>query len=136
MKPFDYQKILFWVNILVTALVFVLLAPTVHIYSWWFPEKRDTLWLLPVGVMTLSLFLWIAASLSMPYLIQKGWLEDRRRLPRPGETARRVKLYKTLMPVVIFLFHSLLILGLAVSIVTFMRGDSLERLLTEVALGH
>lgn len=129
MKPIDFPKILFRVNVAITGIVFILLAPTFRIYAWWFPEKESSLWLFPLAVLLVSSLLWMAASLSMPWLIRKGWFEDRRSEPRPGQTALKIRLFKSSLQLAVFLFHMLLLIGMAASLVRFMRSDLFDQML-------
>lgn len=129
MKPPDFHKILFPFNVAVTGLVFLLLAPTVRVYRWWFPEKKDPLWLFPLGVILLSAGAWFLASLSMPVLIRRGIVEDRRAKPRQNTVTLKGRLFRRVMPIVIFLIHFFLLLSFSVALVQFMKTNPIERLL-------
>ena len=132
MKPPDFHKILFPLNVAVTGLVFILLAPTVRIYRGWFPEKKDLLWLFPFSVLMLSSLVWFLASLSLPLLIRKGIFEDRRLAPRPAPDTLHRHFFRQFMPIAVFLIHALVLLLLSAALVDFMKTNPLERLLVNL----
>jgi len=124
MKPINFQSLLLPLNAIITGIIFFLLAPTTHIYTAWFPEKKDRLWLFPLAVVIFSSLLWLVGSLSTPFLIKSGVFEDRRCGPRPEETARRARLFKMVFPIVSFLFHMAVLIGLCASMILWTRNQS------------
>ncbi len=128
MKPLNLEKILFPVNAIVTAVVFFLLAPTTRIYARWFPEKKDSMWWIPVWVLGISVVLWVATSLAMPYLIRKGVFEDRRKAARGDGPQPPVRLSKVFGAVSVFVFHMIILIALSLSLIVEMRKGGSERL--------
>ncbi|MCM8775224.1 MAG: hypothetical protein NC930_02560 [Candidatus Omnitrophica bacterium] len=129
MKPFDFQPVLFRMNVFITGIIFILLAPTTRIYVWWFPDKKDTLWLLPLSVIGLSSVVWLVASFSMPLLIKLGWVEDRRKEPRTQHHATVVRLLKMIFPILVFAVHMLVLIFFSASLIAFMRSAAYDRIL-------
>lgn len=132
MKPPDFHKIFFPFNVALTGIVFILLAPTVRIYSGWFPEKRNALWLLPLFVMLLSSLVWLLATLSLPALIKKGLLEDRRSKPRFIQIPFQSRFFRQVMPIAVFVIHMLVLLLFSATLIDFMKTGPLERLLVNL----
>ena len=129
MKPVNFEKILFPLNAIITAVVFFLLKPSTYIYAQWFPDKKDSLWLIPAGVIFTSAVLWLLTSLNLPKLIQKGVFEDRRKNDRSSEEVAPMNVRRTLWPVLVFIFHMALIAGMCASLIVEMRSDTTGHLL-------
>ncbi len=125
MKPVNFEKILFPLNALLTAAIFFMITPTTYIYTHWFPEKNDSLWLVPAVVMGVSAVIWFVTSLNMPRLIQKGIFEDRRKDSRPA----RVDVSRVAGMVANFLFHMIFLLLMCGLLVAEMRSGTPGRVL-------
>lgn len=132
MKPPDFEGWIFRLNVIVTGFVFFLLAPTTQIFSSKFPDKKDTLWLFPLSVVSASLGLWFLMRLALPWMIRKGIFEDRRKIPRPQSRRGWERLEKIFFPVVVLALHLLLLIALCVMMVLFMRSDFWERLMVNL----
>ncbi len=117
---------------MITGAIFFLLMPTTQIYTSWFPDKKAQLWLLPAGVLLISSLLWMAASLSTPFLIRCGIFEDRRRGDRQGNAESRVRVFKSILPVISFAFHMLLLIGICISMVLWTKHRSSGEIENEV----
>lgn len=126
MKRPDFQKLVFQLNVGITALVFFLLSPTVHVYQSWFPDKRNSLWMIPVITLGLSLSLWLFASLTLPWMIEQGWVKDLRQNSREGEPV--IRLSKILGPMLISLFHLSLLIFFSASVISFLSREPFEKL--------
>lgn len=124
MKPIDFSKILFPINAIITAFVFFLLAPSTHIYAEWFPEKKDSLWLIPVTVIFISSALWLLTSLNLPKLIEKGIFEDRRKNDRSSCPDKPMNIWKTVWPVFVFIFHMTLLGAMCIGLVAEMKSEA------------
>lgn len=124
MKPVDFARILFPINAIITAVVFFLLAPSTHIYAEWFPEKKDSLWLIPAAVVLLSCVLWLLTSLNLPRLIEKGIFEDRRKNDRSSVPSVPMNLRKTIWPVAVFIFHMAIIGAMCMILLAEMRNET------------
>ena len=136
MRPINFQSFFLPFNAVITGIVFFLLSPATRIYAAWFPDKKDQLWLFPLAVVLFSSVLWLLGSLSTPLLIRSGIFEDRRRDPRSGTTAARVRLFKIAVPVLSFLFHMLLLIGFCVSLIVWMRNHSAGEILNGVSWNY
>lgn len=123
MKPINFDKILFPVNAVITAAVFFLLMPSTYIYAKWFPEKKDSLWLIPAGVAFTSVALWLLTSLNLPKLIQKGVFEDRRKNTRSSGEVEPMNVRRTIWPVIVFIFHLSVIAGMSAALISHMRNS-------------
>ena len=131
MDRFGFQKIIFRLNIVITAIVFFLLTPTVRIYRSWFPEKQDSLWILPVAVILVSSALWILARLGIPYFIRKGWMEELRQDPRPP--APWPQRFLRIGPsVALTVFHLLVLVLFSAALVRFLQHEPFKKLLTNL----
>ena len=131
-NPPDFQKILFRINVAVTGIVFAVLTPTVRVYQRWFPDKKDSLFLFPLGVIFFSCMLWLIGRLYLPYLIRTGYMADRRREPRPEDIAPKIRFLKMILPIAIFAFHMLVLLVCAFVLVRFMQSDTLEQMMVNL----
>lgn len=124
MKPFDFSKVLFPINAIITAVVFFLLVPSTRIYAKWFPEKKDSLWLIPVTVIALSAALWLWTSLNLPELIKKGVFEDRRKDARSSGAPVPMNIRRTIYPAIVFIFHMALLIGICICLIAEMRSGA------------
>ena len=124
MKPVNFQSFLFPINGILTAVVFFLLSPAVRIYARWFPDKKDALWFFPLGVVLGSAVLWLSASMATPYLIKRGIFENRRRDSRPEDSEAAKRFWKMIFPILIFVFHMLVLIGICISVLVGMRNNS------------
>ena len=129
MKPINFEKILFPVNAIITAVVFLFLTPTTYIYAGWFPDKKDSLWLFPAAAISISTVLWLSTSLNLPKLIQKGVFEDRRKNARSSEASAPINIWRTIWPVAVFIFHMTLLAGICVSLIAEMKSGATGNLL-------
>ena len=136
MKPINFQSLFLPLNAAITGIVFFLLFPTTRIYASWFPDKKNELWLLPASIVLVSSALWLLGSLSTPFLIRTGIFEERRRGPRPDETARRVRVFKASMPVLSFFFHMILLIALCMSVISAARARSEDKSFKGVAWNY
>lgn len=132
MKIWDFEKIVFRLNVLVTIAVFILLAPTTYVFEEWFPDKRDSLWLFPVSVTIVSCFLWFLVRLALPSLIRIGFFEDRRGRPRPKPPALKERIIRTALPSVNLSFHLFLLILSCFCLISFLRSDNLNRLFSNL----
>lgn len=129
MKPIDCEKILFPVNALLTAVIFFLINPAIHIYAGWFPDKKDSLWLVPVWILGISAVVWFFTSLSMPWMIRKGIFEDRR-LNRPLQPGRpQVDVSRVAGQILNFLFHMIFLLAICFFMVSEMKKGTTGKVL-------
>lgn len=128
MKPIDFGKILFPVNAAVTAVVFFLLVPTTYVYSSWFPDKKDSLWLVPAAVLLGSAAVWLMTSLNLPKLIEKGIFEDRRKNDRSSAGQTPMNVRRTVWPVLVFIFHMGLLGLMCISLISEMRRGAGENI--------
>lgn len=128
----NLYQFIFRLNLAVTGIVFILLLPTVHVYQWWFPDKKDSLWFYPAAVLLGSCLLWLLASMSVPLLIRLGLLEDLRKTPRPEKYGALGKFLKTLFPVALTAVHLGIILFCAVSLINFLKSHPFEYLFTNL----
>jgi hypothetical protein len=131
-KPLDFEKIFFPVNAVITGIVFFLLAPTTQIYAEWFPDKKNSLWLIPAIAIGGSGLLWIVVSLNLPKLIERGIFEDRRKGRRQPERSKRARIFRSLVPITVFFFHMALMLGICISMIVYMRSGSFGKLLVNL----
>ena len=132
MARIDFQKLIFRFNLVVTGAVFFLLTPAVRIYRSWFPDKKDSLWMLPVGVVLASSLMWLLTSFGMPYLIEKGWVRDRRQEIRPLEASAIQRLLRIGLPVALTTFHLLLVILFSAMLVHFLQREPFENLFTNL----
>jgi hypothetical protein len=125
----DFKKSIFKLNVLATLLVFAVLTPSVRIYARWFPEKKDSLWLLPLGVVGISSLLWFFASLSLPALIQRGIIKDLRASARRQEQISFwERIFKTAAPIALFSFNMLLLIFFSAALIHFLKSNRLRDL--------
>lgn len=125
----DFKKNILKLNVLATLLVFAVLTPSVRIYARWFPDKKDSLWLLPLGVVGISSLLWFFASLSLPALIRKGIIKDLRASARRQEQISFwERILKTAVPVVLFSFNMLLLILFSAALIHFLKSNRLQDL--------
>jgi hypothetical protein len=125
------QQVIFRLNILITAVVFFLLTPTVRIYRSWFPDKKDSLWLLPVAVIFMSSALWILARLGIPYFIRKGWMQELRQDDRPGQPFWK-RAVSFGVPTALTAFHLLLLVFFSAVLVRFLQQEPFKNLFTNL----
>ena len=136
MKIFDPEKGIFYLTAFAMATVFVFLTPTTQIIALWFPGKTDRLWFYPAFFFTAAFCLWTAYRLSLPYLVRRGILEDRRRpsgrmpLRGPG------RLLRWMQPALRLLFQVLLLAGVCSWTVAFMRSGWFQKLLGHIAVNQ
>ena len=117
------------VNVLATAIVFLLLMPTVRIYASWFPDKKESLWLLPAGVTLISCLLWFLASLSLPLLIRWRVVADLRKDLRPPAPLAQ-KMIRTLSPILVSIFHTGMVIWFCAALIRFMQSNAFDKLFT------
>lgn len=131
MRHLDLQKIIFRFNIIITASVFFLLAPTVRIYRSWFPDKEDSLWIIPVAVVFVSSLLWLLSRLAIPYFIRRGWMKELRRESRPGVPL--IDRFLSFGPsAALTAFHLLLLILFSASLVRFLQHEPFKNLFTNL----
>ena len=123
MKPINFEKILFPANAIITAVVFFFLTPTTYIYARWFPDKKDSLWLIPAAIVFTSAMLWLLTSLNLPKLIKKGVFEDRRKNDRSSQGPAPMNVWRTVWPVIVFVFHMTLLAGMCASLIWEMKSS-------------
>ena len=123
---------MFRANVTVTAIVFVLIAPTIHIYAHWIPDKKDSLWLIPLRVIGISACIWFLANLFLPLLIQWGIFDDRRTRPRDLLPLPAVRLIRITAPVLVFIVHMALLVAISWGLVTFMKGGHIQNWLLNI----
>ena len=129
MRGADFKKLIFNLNLLTTLLVFIVLTPSVRIYASWFPDKKDSLWLLPLGVVGVRSFLWFLTSLSLPVLIRWRIVKDLRKSERgQGETVYWVRVFNAALPVVLFGIIMILLIIFSAALVHFMKSGHLQDL--------
>jgi hypothetical protein len=75
MKPPNFDKFFFRLNILVAIVVFVLIIPTTRIFASWYPRDKKVLWLIPVCMMSVSVVSWLILSSVTPWLFKKVFLK-------------------------------------------------------------
>lgn len=125
----DFKKSIFKLNVLATLLVFAILTPSVRIYARWFPEKNDSLWLLPLGVVGISSLLWFFASISLPALIRKGLIKDLRASARQQEKIPvGERIIKTAAPIALFAFNMFLLILFSAALIHFLKSNRLRDL--------
>jgi hypothetical protein len=132
MKILDLEKIIFRLNVIVIGIIFLLLTPATQIIASWFPGKTDMLWLFPLFVLGVCTFLWFLMSLTLPSLIKRGILEDRRIKPRTEETSRAKRLWRILLPMVALACQMLLLIFMSMCLIIFMRSQTMENLFTNL----
>ncbi len=129
MRGDDFRRNIFKLNVLATLLVFALLTPSVRIYARWFPDKKDSLWLLPLGVVGISAVLWFFTSLSLPALIRWGIVKDLRKSARSAEEVSfRERILKAAAPIVLFSLNMLLLTVFSAALIYFLRSNRLQDL--------
>jgi len=126
MKILDFEKIAFRINVFLTGIVFLLLAPTTHIISVYVPEKNERLWMLPLGAVFLSAAVWLVMSLCLPVLIRWGIFEDRRSGVRRETTPGMRRFFKILSPIVVLIAHMILLVGCCYCLIAVMSGGKLD----------
>ena len=134
MKIFNFQKIMFRINVVVITIVFVLLLPTTRIIAAWYPGQTDLLWFFPVAVLVITTLLWFMTSLSIPFLIKKGIFEERRKTPRPELRWTFRRFWRITLPVITLVIQMLLLIFLCMSLIAFMRSETLPSFLERIAL--
>ena len=127
MRFSNLQTIVYRLNVLLTGIVFMLLSPTVRVYAWWFPDKKNSLWLFPVLTVIFSCFLWLMTRLSIPFLIRLGILRELRKQPR-AETSWVEKMIKIVPPILICGFHLFLVIFFSASLISFMQSGAIGNL--------
>ncbi|MCB9799224.1 MAG: hypothetical protein H6757_00515 [Candidatus Omnitrophica bacterium] len=132
MKMIDFEKIVFRISVLTVGAIFILLAPTTHIFASWYPGKKDILWIVPACVIGVLSILWLMVRLCLPLLIQKGVFEDRRKTTRSANERTPVNISRVVLSTLQLTMQLLLLLGMCVAIVAFMRGDTMDQLLTRL----
>lgn len=131
MRIFDFEKIFFRVNVALVAVIFIFLTPTTQIIASWFPGKKDILWAVPAGVLTLCSALWIALKLALPSLIRRGIFEDRRGAQRE-EAFTPERFRRLFLPVLIFFIQGMLLILMTMCLISFLRGEVFFRLFTNL----
>lgn len=133
MKIIDPEHWIFTLTSLAIAVVFVLLTPSAQIIADWFPGKTDWLWLYPGGLFALSLLLWFVYRLSLPRLIEKGIMDDRRKNREPLQMSISEQVWHWFRPMLRLMAQVFLIAALCSSALTLMRSGQYRALLTKVA---
>lgn len=127
-----FQKFLFRLNVAATGIIFFLLAPTIHIYVWWFPSKDQALWEIPVIILVISCGIWFVTSWKGDSLVRRGWFEDQRGKHLREKKAPERRIIKILLPLLFFLGQILLLINLAKIFVNFMNSGAVERMLKNI----
>ncbi len=131
-RRFDIQKFIFRLNLILTGIIFFLMSPTLRVYRSWFPEKKNSLWLYPIICCVISAFLWFGTSLLLPRLIKKGLVKDLRGSPREQKLQGGEYYWKIARPIVMTLFHALLVIFIAVSMTEFLRKEPFMNLFKNI----
>lgn len=122
----DFSEIVYRLNLLVIALIFVILVPTVHVYRAWFPDKSDKLWMIPAALLLISAIFWVVFSMKLPEMIRKGQVKDLRKAPREGDPDGLRRFLKILLPVLAIVFQVILVLMLAILAIYYLRRGPSE----------
>jgi hypothetical protein len=131
MSRLGFEKIIFRLNILITGVVFFLLAPTVRVYRSWFPDKEASLWIIPLAVIFVSLALWTLVRLGIPYFIRQGWMEELRQESRPPEPWPQ-RFMRIGPSVALTAFHLLLLVLFSAALIRFLEHEPFKKLLTNL----
>ncbi len=127
MRHLDLQKFVFRINLVITAIVFFLLTPTVRVYQSWFPDKKDSLWVIPVAVVLVSSSLWLLSRLAIPYFIRKGWMKELRQEVRPQDPLLD-RFLRFSPSAALTSFHLLLLILCSASVVRFLQHEPFKNL--------
>jgi|GEM_PF-2606077 len=132
MKIWDLEKWVFRLSIFATIAVFILLAPSTYVVSRWVPERRETLWLLPLGVTAVSSFFWFLVRLAIPFLIRIGFFEERRTLARPGVKIFPDRAVRIGVPIANLCLHFIILISFCFCLVRFLRSDRLGSIFSNI----
>jgi len=132
MKVWNFENIFFRLNISLTILVFSLLTPATRVFGAWFPDRREILWLLPLAVITASSLIWFALSMSLPWLIKKGFFEDRRGNSRKEDEQSKIQVARIAGNVFNLFFHLVLVVLFCYCVTVFMKTNPWEALFRNV----
>lgn len=128
MKLWNFEKIFFRINILVTFIVFLILTPATKIIASWYPDDESVLWRFPLIVLAVSAALWFLVSLCLPYLFKWGFFEERRDQPREPIRPFWVRMIRMASPIAMLAVHLSILLFCVYCLVVFMNSDSMDHL--------
>lgn len=126
MKPPDFEKFFFRLNVLATVVVFILIVPTTKIFASWFPHDKRVFWFIPASMMFLSALSWLLASLLTPWFFKKGLFDERRHAGAAARYHGMERLKKRLVPILNLMIHLSLIVLFCYLVVLAMQGDALS----------
>lgn len=128
MKLWDFEKIFFRLNVVVTFIVFLLLTPATKIIASWYPDDETVLWRFPLIVLLCSAVMWFLVSLCLPFLFKWGFFEERRDVPRESIRPLHVRLLRMGAPIMNLAIHLSILLLCCYCLVRFMQSDTLDNL--------
>lgn len=126
MKLWNFEKIFFRLNVLVTFIVFLILTPATKIIASWYPDDENVLWRFPLIILAVSAALWLSVSLCLPYLFKWGIFEERRTEAREPIRPAWVRLIRMASPIAVLAVHLSILLFCVYCLVFFMNSDSME----------
>ncbi len=129
MKPPNFDKFFFRLNILVAIVVFVLIIPTTRIFASWYPRDKKVLWLIPVCMMSVSVVSWLILSSVTPWLFKKGFFEERRHDDGSARYQGLTRFKKRLIPMLNLMASIFLITLFCYFMIMVMQGDLLSSFL-------
>ena len=132
MKPPNFERVIFTLNLIAIAIVAVLVAPTTQIFAWWYPERENILWLVPAIVLGTCCILWLIMRMSIPLLIRWGVYEDQRKQIRTKEDPKPLRLIKMIVPMVTLTIEMLLLMFMIMCVMAFLRSETIEDVLTKL----
>ena len=154
-KIWDFEKPIFRLTLIAIAVVFLLNNPSVSIIASWYPGKTDTYWFLPGFLFANGVLAWVVYRISLPALIQKGILADRRmgrrEMPLAGARDRdvhaadggmassplpmRQRLWRWWLPLLRLLFQTFFAAALTAWTLAWMHGGGFGKYFVNIP-GH